>query len=188
MSKLMRLKALGVTAAVALSLASSIAVADGYYGYGRRDKCSSIGLTRMPDKTIVDVAVGDMNDFSTLVGALQGAGLVSTLQGPGPFTVFAPTNAAFMNIPDTIRMAITSDTNLLTQVLLYHVVAGRKDLRREDETVVLNTVQKEQVFARITCKNGAAVLRVNNSNVILKPIAVSNGIIYVVDSVLLAQF
>jgi uncharacterized surface protein with fasciclin (FAS1) repeats len=171
------------------SLATAPAHANGWGNWqaGADNRCKAVAVTRLPGKTIVDVAVSS-NDFSTLVGALTAANLVSTLQGPGPFTVFAPTNAAFAKIPQPVLGAIVSDPALLSAVLTYHVAPGRKDLRREDEPVAIKTVQGEQVFARARCDQGKMVLSVNNSSVVVAPIAVDNGIVYVIDRVLLPQF
>ena len=187
MFKFKRLQALCAATVVALSsLVASPAMADNNDGsWG--GNCGPVGLKRLPGKTIVDVAVGN-KDFSTLVSLLTSAQLVTTLQGKGPFTVFAPTNEAFAKIPASVLGAIGASPSLLSTVLTYHVAAGRPDLRHEDETVALTTVQGEKVFARTTCKDGTATLHVNNSNVVIKPIAVDNGIIYVIDSVLLPQF
>jgi uncharacterized surface protein with fasciclin (FAS1) repeats len=152
------------------------------------DRCQSPSITQVPGQTIVDVAVSNPQ-FSTLVSLLSSAQLVSTLQGPGPFTVFAPTNDAFAKVPAAVLGAIGSDPMLLSAVLTYHVAAGKSDLRHADDIKSLTTVQGEKVFARAKCsKNKSVTLTVNNSTVIVSPIAVDNGIIYVIDSVLLPQF
>jgi uncharacterized surface protein with fasciclin (FAS1) repeats len=135
--------------------------------------------------TIVDVAVSNPAAFSTLVTALTAAGLVSTLQGPGPFTVFAPTNDAFAKVPAPLLNLLLSDTAALTDVLLYHVTGGNQDLRfafvapRD-----IKTVQGQEVFA----ERERDTLFINNSRVIGRPIVTDNGVIYVVDSVLLPQY
>lgn len=137
--------------------------------------------------TIVDVAVGNPQ-FSTLVAALTAADLVTTLQGKGPFTVFAPTNAAFSKIPAPILNYLLSNPAALKQVLLYHVAPGVKELGFAFFPQVIGTVQGQKVFARIALKGNVATLSVNNSSVILRPIRTDNGIIYVIDSVLQPQF
>ncbi len=137
--------------------------------------------------TIVDVAVGDP-DFSTLVAALTAADLVTTLQGKGPYTVFAPTNEAFAKIPAPVLNYLLANPSVLSQVLLYHVVGGREWLRDAYAPVPITTVQGETVYARITHAKGGWKLTINNSDVIVRPIVASNGIIYVIDSVLLPQF
>jgi uncharacterized surface protein with fasciclin (FAS1) repeats len=132
--------------------------------------------------TIVDVAVSNPA-FSTLVTALTAAGLVETLQGKGPFTVYAPTNDAFAKVPNL--MSLVADKAALTNVLLYHVTPGLQDLRftffapRD-----LKTVQGQEVFA----ERERDTLFINNSRVIGRPIVTDNGVIYVIDSVLLPQY
>lgn len=133
--------------------------------------------------TIVDVAVGNPN-FSTLVSALGAANLVSTLQGPGPFTVFAPTNAAFAKIPAPVLNYLLANPEQLKKVLLYHVAPGLKDLRFSFVPRDFKSVGGQRVYAKAT----QTTLRINNSNVQGKVIRVNNGIIYVIDSVLLPQF
>lgn len=133
--------------------------------------------------TIVDVAVGNPA-FSTLVTALGAANLVTTLQGSGPFTVFAPTDDAFAKLPPEVLGFLLSNPAELTKVLLYHVTPGRQDLRFALIPLPLATVQGQRVFAQRD-RRGIAV---NNSRVVLRPIIADNGIIYVVDSVLLPQY
>ena len=177
-----RAKSLSATALVAAAaLAASPAMADDGFFWGY---CKPAAITHSPDD-IVTTAV-KAGSFQTLAALLTQAGLVTTLQGKGPFTVFAPTDAAFNKIPASVLGAIGQSA--LTPVLTYHVVAGRKDLRFADETVTLTTIQGEKVFARVSCDKGTAKIRVNNSNVVVTPIAATNGIIYVIDSVLLPQF
>jgi len=133
--------------------------------------------------TIVDVAVSNPA-FSTLVTALTAADLVTTLQGPGPFTVFAPTNDAFAKVPPAVLNLLLSDTKALTDVLLYHVIGGRRDLSKALQTRDIKTVQGQEVYA----EREGNILFVNNSKVIGRPIVTDNGVIYVVDSVLLPQY
>ena len=149
--------------------------------------CAAPRIARLPGQNIVTAAVA-AGQFNTLVGVLGSTGLDKVLAGPGPFTVFAPTDAAFAKIPAPILGAVVSDNKVLPAVLTYHVVAGNKDLRFLDKIRALKSVQGEKVFASVACRNGAAVLRINNSTVVARPIAVDNGIIYVLDSVLLPQF
>jgi len=133
--------------------------------------------------TIVDVAVSNPA-FSTLVTALTAANLVTTLQGPGPFTVFAPTNDAFAKVPPAVLNLLLSDTKALTNVLLYHVIGGRRDLSKAFQTRDIKTVQGQEVYA----EREGNILFVNNSKVIGRPIVTDNGVIYVIDSVLLPQY
>lgn len=137
--------------------------------------------------TIADIAVATPA-LSTLVTALSATNLVTTLQGPGPFTVFAPTNDAFAKIPSGILQYLLSNPNVLTQVLLYHVAPGKVDLRPWLLTTPLTTVQGQRVFARTSYHRSGATILVNNSQVVLRPIVADNGIVYVIDSVLQPQF
>jgi uncharacterized surface protein with fasciclin (FAS1) repeats len=103
--------------------------------------CSLAGHIRSsnPTQSIVDIVVGNP-DFSTLLTALKAADLVGTLSGPGPFTVFAPNNAAFAKIPDSVLNALLADKPALTAVLLRHVVAADipvsdKEVQRSEKIV-----------------------------------------------------
>jgi uncharacterized surface protein with fasciclin (FAS1) repeats len=133
--------------------------------------------------TIVDVAVSNPA-FSTLVAALTAADLVTTLQGPGPFTVFAPTNDAFAKVPPAVLNLLLSDKKALTNVLLYHVIGGRRDLSQAYQTRDIKTVQGQEIYA----EREGSMLSINNSTVKGRPIVTDNGIIYVIDSVLLPQY
>lgn len=137
-------------------------------------------LTSEPD--IVDIAAGNQ-DFSTLVAAVSAAGLVDTLKGAGPFTVFAPNNAAFAKLPDGTVASLLEPENLetLQGVLTYHVVAGNvlaADVVNLDRATTVNGRD-----VHITVKNGSVY--VNKSKVIATDIVGSNGVIHVIDSVLL---
>jgi uncharacterized surface protein with fasciclin (FAS1) repeats len=134
------------------------------------------------DQTIVDIAVSDEN-FSTLVTALEAAGLVEALQAEGPFTVFAPTNEAFAALPEGALDGLLADTEALSSVLLYHVVSGAV---KADEVVSLDgqevaTLSGEAVKVMI---DGESVM-INEAKVIVTDIEASNGVIHVIDAVLL---
>lgn len=127
---------------------------------------------------IVDTAVAAGN-FTTLVAAIKAAGLVDTLKGKGPFTVFAPTDEAFAKIPKADLDALTKDKAKLTAVLTYHVVPAlvmSKDVKAGDAPTVNGKPLK------ITTAGGVMV---NMAKVIKTDIVTSNGVIHVVDSVLL---
>ena len=130
--------------------------------------------------TIVDIAVGD-GRFGTLVAALQAAELVETLSGPGPFTVFAPTDDAFAKLPDGTVESLLGEIPSLTDVLLYHVVAG--DVKAADvvNLGVADTVQGAQIVINV---DGDSVM-VNDAQVLITDIEASNGVIHVIDTVLL---
>ena len=135
--------------------------------------------------TIVDVAVA-AGDFTVLVEAVQAAGLVETLSGPGPFTVFAPTDAAFADALTTLgitKEALLADTAKLKTILTYHVVAGEvmaADVMTMDGQDV-PTVAGPTVNVKI---NGSTVM-INEATVTAADIAASNGVIHVIDKVLL---
>lgn len=133
---------------------------------------------------IVDIAAGNP-DFSTLVAAVQAAGLVDTLRGPGPFTVFAPTNAAFAALPAGTLDSLLRPENraTLANILTYHVVPG-----------IIEASRITGVRGRINMVNGSQIrvdgthggVRINRSaNVTATDIQASNGLIHVIDAVLL---
>lgn len=152
------------------------------------------GAAMYPTKTIVENAVNS-KDHTTLVTAVKAAGLVDTLSGPGPFTVFAPTNAAFAKMPEGTIAALTEPENkfLLTSLLTYHVVAG--------------TMTSEDIAAAIKAGGGKATLKTvqghpltatmmgdtlmlsdakgNTSHVTIADVKQSNGVIHVIDTVLM---
>jgi uncharacterized surface protein with fasciclin (FAS1) repeats len=135
-------------------------------------------------QTVVDIAVGNP-DFSTLVAALKAAGLVETLSGPGPFTVFAPTNAAFAKLPAGTLDNLLKPENKgqLTAILTYHVVAGKVLAADVVKLSSAKTVQGGEVAIKV---NGGAVT-VDGANVTATDIAGSNGVIHVIDSVILPK-
>ncbi|MFC1601155.1 CIA30 family protein [Candidatus Sumerlaeota bacterium] len=133
---------------------------------------------------IVDTAVA-AGIFKTLVAAVKAAGLVETLKGPGPFTVFAPTDEAFANLPEGTVESLLKAENLakLKAVLTYHVVAGQVNAAQASELPKADTVQGASVL--ISTKNG--MVRVAGANVVKADILASNGIIHVIDAVLLPK-
>ena len=135
---------------------------------------------------IVDTAAGN-KDFSTLVAAVQAAGLVETLKSKGPFTVFAPTNAAFAKLPaGTVESLLKPENKAtLVKILTYHVVSGKvlaADVVKLNGKMV-KTVQGSDVT--ITVADGK--VKVNDSNVVATDIETSNGVIHVIDTVLLPK-
>ncbi len=146
------------------------------------------------DGTVVAVAQSNP-DFSTLVSAVQAAGLVDTLNGAGPFTVFAPTNAAFEKIPaDTLNGLLQpAQRDTLTSVLTYHVVAGQVDaaaliqqIEQGGGSATLTTVQGGTLTARVV--DGTVTLTDaagNTSRVVTADVAASNGIIHAIDTVVM---
>ena len=132
------------------------------------------------EQTIVQLAQANPN-LSTLVTAVQEAGLVDTLNGPGPFTVFAPTNEAFDALPPGTLDALLQDREQLTSVLTYHVAAGRFTSDNLTATRVVRTVQGENV--NVTAETGR--VRVDGAMVTQADIQGSNGVIHIIDAVML---
>ena len=133
-----------------------------------------------PAADIVDTAVS-AGSFTTLVAAVQAAGLVDTLKGPGPFTVFAPTNEAFAKIPTAQLNALLADKAKLTKVLTYHVVPGAvkaADLKKKQKVA---TVEGSKVVI-VKTKKGA---KIDGAKIIKTDIVGSNGVIHVIDSVII---
>jgi uncharacterized surface protein with fasciclin (FAS1) repeats len=128
---------------------------------------------------IVAVASGNP-DFSTLVAAIQAAGLVETLQGDGPFTVFAPTNAAFEALPAGLleKLLLPENVAALTAILTYHVVPGK--VMSADVTAG-DVASVEGSTIAITTDGG---VKVNGANVVAVDVAASNGVIHVIDAVI----
>jgi uncharacterized surface protein with fasciclin (FAS1) repeats len=132
-------------------------------------------------KDIVDTAVAAGN-FKTLAKALQAAGLVDTLKGEGPFTVFAPTDEAFAKIPAADLQALLANKEQLTKVLTYHVVAGKVMAADVTKLKTAKTVEGQDITIDTT-----SGVKVNNANVIKTDIAASNGVIHVIDTVILPK-
>ncbi|GIX02016.1 MAG: hypothetical protein KatS3mg112_0953 [Thermogutta sp.] len=131
-------------------------------------------------KDIVDVAV-EAGSFKTLAKALEAAGLVETLKGKGPFTVFAPTDEAFAKLPKGTLEALLKDKAKLTAVLTYHVVAGEYPANKVVASKSLKTVQGSPIKITVT----DAGVKVNQAKVLKTDIRASNGIIHVIDAVIL---
>lgn len=133
-------------------------------------------------RDIVDTAVA-AGSFTTLVKAVQEAGLVQTLKGPGPFTVFAPTDEAFAKLPAGTLDALLKDKQRLTSVLTYHVVPGRVLAADVMKLKSAKTVNGQEIS--ISIKDGAVM--VDNARVIRTDITASNGVIHIIDSVILPR-
>ena len=131
-------------------------------------------------KDIVDTAVG-AGTFKTLATALTAAGLIDTLKGKGPFTVFAPTDAAFAKIPKADLDALLKDKAKLTAVLTYHVVPG-KVMAADVKAGNVKTVQGSEIT--ITTMGGVMV---NKAKVTATDIVADNGVIHVIDSVIMPK-
>jgi uncharacterized surface protein with fasciclin (FAS1) repeats len=131
--------------------------------------------------TIVDIAAAS-DAFGTLVEALEAADLVDVLAGEGPFTVFAPTDPAFDDLPEGTLEALLEDTEQLAQVLQYHVVQGRYTAEQLVQMDELETLSGQRLTFGLS-EDG--FLLVNNARVTLPNIEAANGIIHVIDTVLI---
>jgi uncharacterized surface protein with fasciclin (FAS1) repeats len=166
------------------------------YAQQMSDKTVMVGGAPMyPSKNIIQNAVNS-KDHTTLVAAVKAAGLVDTLEGPGPFTVFAPTNAAFAKLPDGTVATLLKPENkgTLTTVLTYHVVPGRmtavslmKAVKDGGGEAHLKTVAGEDLVVK---QDGPGKLTVTDAkgdvaNVTTADVLQSNGVIHVIDSVML---
>jgi uncharacterized surface protein with fasciclin (FAS1) repeats len=127
---------------------------------------------------IVDTAVS-AGSFNTLVTAVKAAGLVDTLKGPGPFTVFAPTDEAFAKIPKDQLNALLADKKKLTEVLTYHVVPG-KVMAKDVKAGPVKTVEGQSATIKI---DGGP--RIDNARIVKTDVVASNGVIHVIDTVIM---
>jgi len=147
--------------------------------------CSFTAHAASTDTTKDIVAVAsDTGNLTTLVTAIKAAGLVETLQGPGPFTVFAPTDAAFAKLPKATLDDLLKPENKakLAGILTYHVVPG-KVMAADVKTMMAKTVNGEKLDIKVT--DGAVT--VNDAKVTATDVPASNGVIHVIDTVLMPK-
>jgi uncharacterized surface protein with fasciclin (FAS1) repeats len=130
--------------------------------------------------TIVEVAA-NAGTFTTLVAAVQAAGLVNTLNGPGPFTVFAPTDDAFAKLPAGTVEALLQDPETLASILTYHVVPGKVTAAEVLNLTSATTVNGGSLSIQVV----GNTVRVGGATVITTDVEASNGVIHVIDTVLL---
>ena len=182
----------GVGAAIAAALIGSLSVASLVVA---QEKTVTVGGAPMyPSKTIVENAVNS-KDHTTLVAAVKAAGLIDTLSGSGPFTVFAPTNEAFAKLPaGTVETLVKPESKaMLTKILTYHVVAGKmgaadlmKAIKDGNGKASLKTVEGENLTAM---QSGSTIeitdAKGGKSKVTIADVNQSNGVIHVVDTVLM---
>ena len=135
-----------------------------------------------PAQDIVDTAIA-AGQFKTLAAALQAAGLVDTLKGAGPFTVFAPTDEAFAKLPAGTVDSLLKDIPKLKGILTYHVVAGK--VMAADVVKLKSAKTVNGQTAKISAEGGKVM--VDNANVVKTDIICSNGVIHVIDSVILPK-
>ena len=187
-----RITLLATAAAVVVALASSAAIVP----VSAQEHTVTVGGAPMyPSKNIIQNAVNS-KDHTTLVAAVKAAGLVDTLQGPGPFTVFAPTNAAFGKLPaGTVDNLVKPENKAqLTKILTFHVVPGRltaatlmKAVKDGEGVAKLKTVEGEDLWIKMP---GMGKLTVSDAkgdiaSVTIADVLQSNGVIHVIDTVLL---
>lgn len=186
----MNLKILVASLATSLALASCASVD----GYGAKANPMVGGAAMLASQDIIDNAVNS-RDHTTLVAAVKAAGLVDTLKGAGPFTVFAPTNAAFDALPaGTVQTLLKPENKAtLASILTYHVVAGRvdaaslaKQIKAGGGSATLTTVAGGTLTAQ-AAGDGVTITdaKGNTAEVTIADVYQSNGVIHVVDSVLL---
>lgn len=137
--------------------------------------------SKAPAGDIVDTAVA-AGQFKTLVAAVQAAGLVDTLKGDGPFTVFAPTDEAFAKLPAGTVEALLKDKEKLTAILTYHVVPGKLMASDVVANSSLTTVQGQDL--KVSTDDG---VKIDSASVVKTDITTSNGVIHVIDSVVIPQ-
>lgn len=166
------------TGLIALTLAFAGATTAVYADHHNKPKAAEAAK-----QDIVDIAAG-AEDFSTLVAAVKAAGLVDTLKGEGPFTVFAPTNAAFAALPEGTVEELLKPENKekLVAVLTYHVVAG-KVLAADVSAGEVATVQG----SKATIKIDDGKVTIDGANIVKTDIVASNGVIHVIDAVILPK-
>jgi uncharacterized surface protein with fasciclin (FAS1) repeats len=175
-----------VTLAIAMAAGAASALAQVMVG----------GAPMYPTKDIIDNAVNS-KDHTTLVAAVKAAGLVDTLKGPGPFTVFAPTNEAFAALPDgTVDMLLKPENKAkLTTILTYHVVPGKLDAAALTKEIMAGNGMaslKTVAGGKLTAKASGGKVMVmdengNTATVTTADVIQSNGVIHVVDKVLLPK-
>lgn len=134
------------------------------------------------DKDIVDTAVSS-GSFNTLVTAVKAAGLVDTLKSDGPFTVFAPTDEAFAKLPEGTVEALLNDKEKLTAILTYHVVPGKVMAKDVADLSTAKTANGQSLS--IKAENGEVM--VDNAKVVQADIPCSNGVIHVIDTVVIPK-
>lgn len=186
-----------LTLAVLLLAGISLSKTSVAQGDMKKEKTVEVGGAPMyPSKNIVANAVNS-KEHTTLVAAVKAAGLVETLQGEGPFTVFAPTNAAFDKLPaGTVDNLVKPENKgTLTTVLTYHVVAGKLDakelmkwVKKGNGTAELKTVQGGKLWI-MENKEGLWLKdeKGNTAKITIKDVYQSNGVIHVIDTVLMPQ-
>jgi len=133
---------------------------------------------------IVETAIA-AGSFKTLVKAVDAAGLVQTLKGKGPFTVFAPTDDAFAKLPKGTVESLLKDIPKLKSILTYHVVAGKVMAADAKKLTTAKTVQGQNISIKVDPKKGSVMI--NDATVVKPDVVASNGVIHVIDKVILPK-
>ena len=170
----MTIKRMPIIAGLVLALAVGVASATA----GR----TTTAGPKMGEKNLVQTAI-DAGQFKTLASLLQKAGLAGTLEGKGPFTVFAPTDAAFAKVPKATLASLAKNKPKLRAVLLYHVVSGSVSSAQVVKMTSAKTVEGRSV--KISTRDGGVMI--DNANVVKADVLAKNGVIHVIDSVILPQ-
>ncbi len=164
-------------AAAAVAVASAVAVA-GPASAGAQEGAAAAAAK----KTVVETAV-DAGQFDTLVSLVKKAGLAKTLSGKGPFTVFAPTDAAFAKVPNGVLDELAEDKAKLRSVLLYHVAGSKLPAAKIADRSSVKTLNGQRVRVRTQGKT----VRVGDARVTTADVGASNGVIHVIDKVLIPR-
>ena len=167
---------------VVLALFATLFLGVIFIGPARAEAQNAAVEAHQSGKDIVETAV-DAGQFTTLVTALKAAGLVDTLKGRGPYTVFAPTDAAFAKVPADKLQALLGDKEALTRVLLYHVVPGRYMASDVAAMEMAPTAEGQKLDVK-SDNNGVSV---GSAKVVGTDIVASNGVIHVIDTVLIPR-
>jgi uncharacterized surface protein with fasciclin (FAS1) repeats len=186
---IMQKNILNMLVAVTITSATLVACSNGETkttetGAATSDSVKEQVMAPAAAKDIIDVAIGSP-DHTTLVAAVTAAGLVETLKGKGPFTVFAPTNAAFAALPaGTVDGLLKPESkDALTKILTYHVVAGEVKAADLKDGQKVKTLQGEELTVAI--KDGKVTI--NGANVTAADLTGSNGVVHVIDAVLMPK-
>jgi len=168
-------------AVLALALVAAACSSDDSADTTTTVPATTVAVDEMTSNTIVDVAT-EAGSFSTLLTAAAAAGLVDTLNSDGPFTVFAPTDEAFAALPDGTVEGLLEDPEALSEILLYHVVSGEVLAAAVVDLDSATTVQGADIAIEVV--DGGVVLN-GTANVVTTDVDASNGVIHVIDQVIL---
>lgn len=170
---------------ITLIAASSLLLLTALATAGDKKAHTGAALTKNAAQQDIVATAINAGSFNTLVSAVQAAGLVETLQGPGPFTVFAPNDAAFAKLPKGTLETLLADKDKLASVLTYHVVSGKVTAADALKLGGKDAATVNGQSFKVTVKDGTVM--VDNATVIATDIQCSNGIIHVIDTVILPK-